>query len=65
MKHTIKFTLAALAATAALSSTNAPAHSDYDFSKVADPKIPNPIMFWCMGGGAGNLLLTALTEIPH
>ena len=20
-------------------------------------KIPDPIMFWCMGGGAGNLLL--------
>jgi len=51
MKHTIRFTLAALAEAAALQSTNAPAHADYDFSKVADPKIPDPIMFWCMGGG--------------
>ena len=57
MKHAIRFTLAALAPAAALLSTNAPAHADYDFSKVADPRIPNPIMFWCMGGGAGNLLL--------
>jgi len=57
MKHTIRFMLAALATAAALLSTNAPAHADYDFSKVADPKIPDPIMFWCMGGGAGNLLL--------
>jgi hypothetical protein len=57
MKHTLRLTLAALAAAAALQSTNPPANADYDFSKVADPKIPDPIMFWCMGGGAGNLLL--------
>ena len=57
MKHTIRFRLAALAAATALLSTNTPAHADYDFSKVADPKIPDPIMFWCMGGGAGYLLL--------
>ena len=57
MKHTIRFTLAALAAATALLSNNTAAHADYDFSKVADPKIPDPIMFWCMGGGAGNLLL--------
>ncbi|MGO8939089.1 MAG: hypothetical protein ACLQLO_18910 [Mycobacterium sp.] len=60
MKHTIRFTLAALAAATALLSTNTPAHADYDFSKVADPKIPDPIMFWCIGGGAGNLLLGQL-----
>jgi hypothetical protein len=57
VKHTIRFTLAALAAATALLSTTTPAHADYDFSKVADPKIPDPIMFWCMGGGSGNLLL--------
>jgi len=57
MKRTIRFTLASLAAGAAWLSTNAPAGADYDFSKVADPRIPNPVMSWCQGGGAGNLVL--------
>jgi hypothetical protein len=60
MKHTIRFRLAALAAATALLSTNTPAHADYDFSKVADSKIPDPIMFWCMGGGAGTSLMHPL-----
>ena len=66
MKHTIKFTLTVLAAAAALLSTDVPAHADYDFSRVADPKIPDPIMFWCMGGGAGNLRLSRGGAVrPH
>ncbi len=52
MKHTIRSTLAAPAAAAALLSANAPAHAD---NPPMDPRVPNPMIGWCPGGGSGGL----------